>query len=349
MHKFTSSRVCCVSDIHIGVHQNKSNWHDITVKWAGWLRDELEKNNINDIIISGDLFHYRDEIAVNTIKVAYDVLSIWRDFNILVLVGNHDSYYKDRVDVNSLTILKGWPNITVIDTPEQLIHNDKKIMICPWGTTIREIDDSDIIFGHFEIETFKLNQHKVCTEGIKSSQLLKKSDLVITGHFHLREERKYKNGTVLYLGSPYQMDFGDVESSKGYYILDIDSKKYTFTENNISPKHKKVTLSELVSYKRITDEVKKIFHNNIVKLIIDKNIAPDEIEILFNKLSTLDANSITVDYAINFDRFNINENEEKDLSGVDVAVAIEEFIDLLDVEDKEDIKKYVTSVYVQCK
>ena len=45
----------------------------------------------------------------------------------------------------------------------------------------------------------------------------------------------------------------------------------------------------------------------------------------------------------------INENEEKDLSGVDVAVAIEEFIDLLDVEDKEDIKKYVTSVYVQCK
>ena len=349
MIPITSSRVCCISDIHLGVHQNKSMWHNISVDWAGWLRDELIKHDIQDIIISGDVFHYRDEIAVNTIKIAYDILNIWKEFNIIVLVGNHDSYYKDRVDVNSLTILKGWPNITVIDTPTQIDYKGTKLMMCPWGTTIEEIDKSDIVFGHFEIETFKLNQHKICTEGIKSASLLKKSDLIITGHFHLREERKYKSGTVLYLGCPYQMDFGDVESVKGYYILDIKTKKYDFYENTISPLHKKITLSQLVSYKHITDEVRSMFNNNIVKFIIDKNIAPDEIEILFNKLSTLGAMSITADYAINFDRFNINESDEKDLSGVDVSTAIEEFIDLLDVEDKEGIKKYITRVYRHCK
>ncbi len=84
------------------------------------------------------------------------------------------------------------------------------------------------MFGHFEIQSFKMNQYKVCTEGIKSRDLLKHSPLVITGHFHLRDERKYRDGTILYLGNPFQMDFGDVDSSKGYYILDIKNSDYKF-------------------------------------------------------------------------------------------------------------------------
>ena len=101
-----SSKVCCVSDIHIGVHQNSSMWHSITIDWAKWLRDELIKHDIKDIIICGDLFHYRDEISVNTIHMATKMLAVWKDFNIGIIVGNHDSYYKDRVDVNSLSIFK---------------------------------------------------------------------------------------------------------------------------------------------------------------------------------------------------------------------------------------------------
>ena len=57
-------RVCCISDIHIGVHQNSNQWHEITIEWANWLAEELRSKDITDIIISGDFFHYRDEIAV---------------------------------------------------------------------------------------------------------------------------------------------------------------------------------------------------------------------------------------------------------------------------------------------
>ena len=95
------SKVCCVSDIHIGVHQNSNQWYSITKLWAEWLRDELVKRDIRDIIVCGDFFHYRDEIAVSTIHFATDILNIWRDFNIIMLVGNHDAYYKDKSDINS--------------------------------------------------------------------------------------------------------------------------------------------------------------------------------------------------------------------------------------------------------
>lgn len=343
-------KVCCVSDIHVGVHQNSTMWHDISLQWARWLRDELKNKNITDIIIPGDLFHYRDEIAVNTIHVVTEMLMIWKDFNIVLLVGNHDAFYKDRSEINSLSILAGWKNITVVSEPTQYECYNQKIMICPWGTTTSQIKKSDLVFGHFEIASFKFNQHKICEDGISSSQLLKKAPLIITGHFHLREERKYKNGNILYLGNPYQMDFGDVYSSKGYYILDIVTRDYKFYENNISPTHQKVKLSELIEKKTITQEVKDIFRNNIVKLIIDKNVAPDDMDVLLKKFLELEAMSITADYDVNFNKFGLVDESEHDLSGVDIPVAIEEFVNLLeDVPNKQEIIDYTVEMYNNCK
>lgn len=346
---FKKSRVCCISDIHVGVHQNTTLWHDIAIDWAVWLKKELQQKNIKDIVISGDLFHYRDEIAVNTIQVVTKIMNIWKNFNIVILVGNHDSYYKDRVDVNSLSILSGWDNITIFDNIEQIESFGKKITFCPWGVRPEELIKSDIMFGHFEIQSFKMNQFKVCTEGIKSADLLKHSPLVITGHFHLRDERKYKKGTILYLGNPYQMDFGDVNGVKGYYILDIKNSSYDFYENNISPQHKKITLSELVKHPGITDEVKKMFSNNIVKLIIDLHISPDEIDLLLSKLSDLDPISINTDYEINFNKFGIEENEDINISGIDIPAAIEEFINMLDVDDKKTIISETLDIYQKSK
>lgn len=346
---FNKSRVCCISDIHVGVHQNNALWHDITLDWAAWLKKELLEKNIKDIVISGDLFHYRDEIAVNTMQVVTKMLNMWKNFNIILLVGNHDSYYKDRVDVNSLSILSGWNNITVFDRAEMVHAFNRKLLFCPWGTRVEEMQPCDIMFGHFEIESFKMNQYKVCTEGVRSKDLLKNAPLVITGHFHLRDERKYKNGTVLYLGNPFQMDFGDVDGTKGYYLLDIKTGSYDFYENNLSPKHKKIYLSKLVKYPGITDDVKKMFVNNIVKFIVDKHISPDEIDLLLTKFSELDPISINTDYEINFNKFGIDEQDEVNISGIDIAEAIEEFINMLDVENKSELISETLELYNKSK
>lgn len=345
---FTQSRVCCVSDIHIGIHQNNALWHEIAVDWARWLRDELKHHDIKDMIICGDLFHYRDEIAVNTIQVTTQILEMWQEFNIVVLVGNHDAYYKDRSDVNSLSILRGWSNITVIDKLTQAVAYDRHLLFCPWGTRKEELSKNDIIFGHFEIESFKLNHFKVCTEGIKTKSLLSKTDLVITGHFHHREERNYKNGTILYLGNPYQMDFGDANTSKGYYLLDLKTKEYTYHENKLSPCHNKVFLSKLTTDGCINDATVDSITNNIVKFIIDKNILPDEADYIIQKLLNYKPRTFNVDYAINFNKFS-DGAEQFDMSGFDITTAITEFVELLDVDNKLDVTDHTIELYKRCK
>jgi DNA repair exonuclease SbcCD nuclease subunit len=337
-----------VSDIHIGVHQNSNQWYSITKLWAEWLRDELVKRDIRDIIVCGDFFHYRDEIAVSTIHFATDILNIWRDFNIIMLVGNHDAYYKDRSDVNSLSVLDGWDNISVVSNLTTVDLFGKKSTFCPWGTAVTDIPDSDVVFGHFEINSFKQTNFKVCSSGINTKDLLSKTNLVITGHFHLRDERKYKQGTILYLGNPFQMDFGDIQSVKGYYILDFDTLSYEFTENTLSPKHQKVYLSELAKLGRVTDETKESLNNSFVKFVIDRNISTDEVDLVIQKLYTYTPITINIDYAMNFNKYKLDENMIHDFSGIDVETAIEEFVNLMDIKNKKEVIDYTVELYHKC-
>jgi len=341
-----TSKVCCIADLHIGIHQNSIFWHETAIKWAEWLKVELNRQSVKDIFILGDLYHYRDEIAVNTIHVVNQILNIWSDFNIVIIVGNHDAFYKDRSDINSLTILNGWKNITVISEPISTVLYGKQVTFVPWGADISKLPNSDVIFGHFEIETFKMNSHKACDHGIKSESLLSKSNLVMTGHFHLRDERKYGDKTILYVGNPFEMDFGDTGSIKGYYILDLNSLSYNFFENELSPKHKKISITDLVTLKSLSaTEVKDAVSNNIVKLVIDKKVTSDNIDILLQKISAYKPFNLSVDYSLYNDSITINEEQAYDLSGVDMGKAIEEFVTLLDIDKKAEVSRYCIDLY----
>ena len=141
------------------------------------------------------------------------------------------------------------------------------------------------------------------------------------------------------------MDFGDVQSSKGYYILDVEENTFEFTENNLSPKHVKLVLSDLVKNKVITDDIKQSLDNSFVKFIIDKNITPDEIDFIVRKLNSYNPISINVDYANSFNMFAINDDARRDLSGIDIEAAIGEFIDLMDIENKDEVSKFTLELY----
>ena len=101
---FIDSEICVISDLHIGVHQSSHIWHKIVVDFAEWLKIQLHQQGIRDIVIAGDCWHDRNEVSVLTMHIATQFFKILGEFNIIILVGNHDAYYKDRADVNSIDI-----------------------------------------------------------------------------------------------------------------------------------------------------------------------------------------------------------------------------------------------------
>ena len=103
---FKQKQIACISDIHLGVHQDSQRWHNIALSFARWLDEQLTKHNIQDIVISGDIFHNRHEIGVNTLHAAYDFFKILDKYNIIAITGNHDCYLRDKSDINSISILQ---------------------------------------------------------------------------------------------------------------------------------------------------------------------------------------------------------------------------------------------------
>jgi len=342
-------KVAIISDLHLGIHSNSSFWHEIAINWANWLKKELNDKKITDIIFCGDWHHNRSEISVSTLQVSADILDIFKDFNLIAITGNHDIYFKHRTDVNSLSIFKNRKNVTIFESVYTLNAFDRIITFCPWNTAIADIPKSDIIFGHFEIVSFKMNTFKDCEEGFNIPDLLYKAPVIISGHFHHRHEKQYDSGRILYAGNPFQMDFGDAGNTKGYHILDLDNLKYEFIENKISPLYERIYLSELVKAGGFTEKIKKIFNKNIVKLKVDQNICQDDMNILIKKLNLLSPQALTVDYDINFNRILDNNKEKQDLSGIDIEQAIIEFTNLLDIKNKEAIINYTIDLYRKCK
>ena len=337
-----NNRIAFFTDLHLGVHQNSEKWLNIAQVWAKWCKEELESQNIDEIIFGGDFFHYRDEINVKCLHTANLILDRFKGFKITMITGNHDSYYKDNSTVNSLSILNYKNNIKIIDAPELIKMKGKNLMMCPWGTEIKDIQPADIIFGHFEIQNFKYNNFKVCESGFNSRDLLNKTNLIFSGHFHKREERKYDDGTIIYAGNTFEMDFGDMNDKKGFYVIDLDNLDYQFVHNYISPEHVKIKTSQITSL----PQYKEKLDNIILKLYVDNDISIKDLDNIISKVNTYNPVDLTVDYLYKFNpEDNVFTNE---LSDLNTRECIIEYIEnTIDDEYKVDVTKKTIDIYKQ--
>jgi DNA repair exonuclease SbcCD nuclease subunit len=333
-----NSRVAVFSDLHMGVHCNSPMWHKIAVDWADWFATQLKRHEIKDVIFCGDFFHDRDTIAVNTMQVACEVLNKLMDFNLHIFPGNHDCFYKQHAEINSMSIIEGWKNITVYHAPQLInIGENCSAMMCPWGTTIDDVQPCDALFGHFEIQTFKMNTFKLCDHGLSIRKLLEKSPLVFSGHFHFRDERLFEIGKITYVGNPFQMDANDSNNIKGFYIFDGDLKKQEFFENDASPLIYKLKLSRLCNEETEIDELHSIVANNIIEFIIDEDVGVDNIEMIKSKLKSF------APLEIKFTEDVIAANDAVELQTkeiVDVEQAFIEFIEIMNYPNKQELQQY---------
>jgi len=344
-----NKKVAIFSDLHLGVHQNSSFWIDVSLEWIEWFKKDIQSKGIADIIFCGDFFHYRDEVSLISLDAGNKILDKLKEFNIYMLTGNHDCYYKDTSEVNSLSIFKGRDNIEVCDTIQSKFVNNRKLTFCPWGTKMEQISESDIVFGHFELQNFKMNAFKVCDHGDDPDILINKAPLIFSGHFHLRDEKKFNNSTIVYVGNPFEMDFGDAYQSKGYYVLDIPTLKYEFIENANTPKHVNLTLSNIITLNDFENNCRKTLPNNIIKVTVDKNISTEHLDALVAKMSSFKPTEIRVDFDVNYNKIKVDNNADLDLSGVVIEQAIEEFVNLLDINNKAEVINYAIDLYQRSK
>lgn len=346
---FKSKKIGIFSDIHIGIGQDSSMWHDSILEFGKWAAESFEQRGITEIAIPGDIFHNRSVISVKTLDIAKKFFDLFKEFRLIISCGNHDCWLKMDSEIHSLSLLKEWKNITVVDDSPKVFRTTfgKTVAFIPWATEVKDMPLADITFAHLDIVSFYQNGYHLCEKGFESIDLFKKSKYIISGHYHKRDHREYTDGTILYVGSPYQMTFGEVGDERGIYIFDLEKETFEFIENNISPKHKKIKVSDLISKKIGADNLKTEIPNNLISLIIDHPITPDIQSILISKIQNLGPKSLRTDYCL--PDVDVSVDGEVELEGTDVGKILDEYVEKTDYSNKDELKEYLSELYKKVK
>lgn len=204
----------------------------------------LEKHNILHVIQLGDVFDRRKYINFQTLnhckKYFFEKLN--NEYTSWLLVGNHDAYYKNTNEVNSLDMLLGeYHNINLITKPIELELEDTSVLLLPWicddnfTATMDTVNSTkaQVVFGHLELTGFEMYKGQLMDHGM-DPDLFGKFDMVVSGHYHHKSQAK----NITYTGTPYEMTWSDYGDIKGFHIFDTETRELNFISNPFKMFHK---------------------------------------------------------------------------------------------------------------
>jgi DNA repair exonuclease SbcCD nuclease subunit len=241
-----------ISDIHLGVHPLKVDTYlDIAKDYfTNFLFPILEEyyREGDALYVLGDLFDNRSHIDIKAIAYALDIFKWLEEHHIKVemIVGNHDMQGERSYEYNSLRILEKFNNINIYTKATVLEHGSKKILMLPYITDL-EVEKEELkkyqgkvnyLFCHSDLAGAKNNINSgPLTHGPSLADFVA-YPLVYSGHIHLRQ--KMHNFT--FIGCPYHLDRNDKGDKKGIYVIDIETGKEKFFQNDRSPEYKNVDI-----------------------------------------------------------------------------------------------------------
>lgn len=204
----------------------------------------LIENEIDTVIIPGDVSHNRKYIQTDVFSKIkenfFDVLEK-NNINTFILPGNHDNFYTNSSDVHSGVFFENYKHIKVINDPVIVKFEDRKFLLTPWLSNEGEknvfysmLSGIDVIVGHFELNGFEVIPGNIMTHGDDGNLLKNKAQYIITGHYHNRSQKD----NIFYIGTPYQMSWNEYGNEKGFCVLDTDTMKLKFINNDNNLYHK---------------------------------------------------------------------------------------------------------------
>lgn len=269
------------TDVHIGRKQFSFEKAESTLEF---MESEIKKSGIKNLFILGDFYDNRKFIDWQVFNRVTQFFESLKDINIFMVVGNHDIYYKNRIDENSISYLeKMFSNVKVIQKTELIRFNKKKVLFVPWlvddedenNPTKEQIKKADLILGHFEFINFELLPGIVSSHGFSTDNY--KNKKVLSGHYHIMSEQN----KIKYLGICEQMSWSDFNNRKGYHILD-EELELSFVENETSERFVKLWFNSSAKNTITVEGYKineKLYFETISDLLKQKDILSNNIRV----------------------------------------------------------------------
>ena len=341
-------KIALITDTHFGGRNDSGSFDSFFKKFYDEVFfPELKKRDVKNIFHLGDCFDRRKYINFDSLRSCREYFfdkTIDENICVDMIVGNHDTYYKNTNNVNSPELLlNDYFNVAVYKKPDTITIGGRDILVLPWICTdnyeqsIKAIKETDakVCFGHLELEGFQMWKGQENKEGF-DPKLFRNFDLVCSGHFHHRHSK----GNITYLGNPYEMFWNDFEDQRGFHIFDTETLELEFIKNPF-------TMFEKVYYDdtQTTPNVDN-YKDKVVKLIVVNKNDHTAYDKFLDKLYK--ANPIEVKIVEDFSEFESDLLDDEDIDLTDTLTLVSQYVDALETDvDKERLKTLMKTLYVE--
>lgn len=217
-------KAACFTDIHFGLKSGSRTHNNDCEEFVKWFCDTARSEGAETCIFLGDWHHNRASTDVSTMNYTVSNLEfLSKSFEtVYFILGNHDLFYKDKREINSVEFMRLFPNVVPIKEP----LTKGNVTILPWligdeWKTVPKIK-SRYIFGHFELPLFYMNAMvQMPDHGQLQSDHFQNQEYVFSGHFHKRQTK----GNIVYIGNAFPHNYADAgDDDRGMMLLEWGGK-----------------------------------------------------------------------------------------------------------------------------
>ena len=312
----------------------------------------LIENDIKHVIQFGDLLEQRKFVNVRILyHLQREYLARFEEYGITqdIIIGNHDVVHNNTNKISALVEIadkKDFPNTNVLYDPTYKEFDGCRIDFIPWINRENkqevmefiEQSTSDYLVGHLEINTFEMVSGIECRDGI-TPEMFKNYKTTFSGHFHKQSKKRIKGSLIHYIGTPYEMNWGDYGDQKGFHIFDTETGETEFIKNPTPIYYKVIYDDTAVDYDSFDESQ---FTNGIVKIIVDEK----EDDLMFDRFVTR-VQKTAHDFLISdMDSFDVSGADVENMDVEDSLSILIKAVDSLKTKlDKNNIKKKINSIH----
>ena len=336
-------RVAIFTDSHFGARKGSKLFHDYFEEfYKNIFFPTLEKEEITTVLHLGDAFDSRKSIDYQSLEwTKRVVLDPLLKYDVHMLVGNHDAYYKNTNSVNSPSLLlQNYSNIKTYSDPEVIKIGNLNVLLIPWICADNEEKTSSLIknsgckvaMGHLELNGFQAYRGHTMDDGMDSI-VFDNFTKVFSGHYHTRSN----NGTVFYLGNPYEIFWNDVNDTRGFHIFDTETLEHTPVNNPYKMYY--VIYYDDDNYQTFDT---REYENKIVKVIVRKKSNTKKFEKFIDKLYTSNVSELKI-----VENLQIEENEDFEAyESEDTLSILNRYVEESEISlDKSIVQKMLHEIY----
>ena len=344
-------KIAILNDTHCGIRNSSDIFMDYQEKFY---RDVffpyLNDNGINRVLHLGDYYDNRKTVNFKCLNHNRKIfLEKLREYGITmdIILGNHDTYFKNTNDLNSLKELQGhyMNEVNIIQKPMVMDYDGLKIGLVPWIADDNEEEalefinncNASIIGAHLELIGFDMYRGMPAHDGM-DRKLFDRFEMVLTGHFHAKSSQ----GNIHYLGAQMEFFWNDCGDKKYFHVLDTETREI---EAILNPN----TIFEKIYYdhEKINDfQDLRYLDNKFVKLIVVNKGDSYKFERYVDRIQSQKIHELKI--AEDFSEFIGTNVDDGEINIDNTETVVYNYIDSVQTDlDKNRIKREISSLMTE--